>query len=327
MASNNRKKTIKWIIIGCVLTIFTVFTLFVLWIILFLFGGPAKKSHDVKDYHEIFELQLGSSGGLIVFPEELSEGMSEIYFSYYFRDTWNIPTVSIFLQGTYTEEEYAKEVARLENTRKVYGGTERILLRDEEGKYPYPAYIAVENRSHGYEYALLTGDNQITYIFTVFFDREDVEFDTKYLPDDFMTDEGREFGSGYSIYEQRRDEMGISYDTTRDEYVEVILHHWERVEDSSFGVEVELDRQNREIIRQCEFHYYEPPKDISDVDTYDDESDDTFWEELKGYEFVDIELSKDRTTAIVTYLDNGEEKQWQMELTQYMPHKGKTDDV
>lgn len=318
--SDKRKKTIKWIIIGCVLTVLTIITLFVLLIILFLFGGPTKKSHDVKDYPEIFELHLGSSGGLIVFPEELAEGMTDIDFSYYYRDTVNIPTVSIFLQGTYTAEEYAKEVERLENTRKIYGGTERALLRDEEGKYAYPAYIAVENHSHAYEYALLTGDNQITYIFTVFFDREDVEFDTKYLPVDFMTEEGREFGSGYSIYEMHRDGLGISYDTSRDEYVQVIKHHSELIEDSSFMVEVELDRQNREIIRQCEFHYHEPKKDRDDIDTYDWESDDTFWSDLKGYEYVDLELSKDRTTAIVTYLDNGEEKQWEMELTQYMKH-------
>ena len=228
------------------------------------------------------------------------------------------PTVCIFLQGTYTPEAYAEEVARLKSTRKVYGGTERVLLRDEDNKYPYPVYIAVENQSYQYEYALLTGENQITYIYTAWFEREDVEFDQQYLPIDFMTEVGREFGSGYSIYEMQRDSLGISYDTTRDEYVQVIDCHSEQIEDSFFMVRVELDDQNREIIKQCEFYYYEPPVNRNDVDTYDYESDDTFWDDLQGYEFKDLQLSEDRTTAIVTYLENGEEKEWQMELTQYM---------
>lgn len=195
--------------------ILTLFSLLVCFFTLVFFGGPAQKSHDPGDYQEIFELRMGISAGLIVFPEELAEGMTDVTFSYYYRDTWNTPTVSIFLQGTYTPEEYAAEVARLENIRKVNGDTERVLLRDESGKYPYPTYIAMENYAHQYEYAMLTGENQITYIYTSWFDTEDVEFDKKYLPDDFMTEEGREFGSGYCIYVKQQDSSGISYDTSR----------------------------------------------------------------------------------------------------------------
>ena len=44
----------------------------------------------------------------------------------------------------------------------------------------------------GYEYALLTGENQITYISTSFIDKENVKFSEDYLPYDFMTEEGRE---------------------------------------------------------------------------------------------------------------------------------------
>ena len=44
----------------------------------------------------------------------------------------------------------------------------------------------------GYEYALLTGENQITYISTCFIDKENVKFSEDYLLYDFMTEEGRE---------------------------------------------------------------------------------------------------------------------------------------
>lgn len=315
------KKIIKWVIIGSVLTIVTLFTLLICFLILVFFGGPPKKSDNYKDYQEIFELRLSSGSGLIVFPEELAESMTDIDFSYYYRDTWNMPTVSIFLQGTYSPEEYAAEVQRLEKTRKVYGGTERILLRDEEGKYPYPAYIAVENHHHHYEYALLTGENQITYIYTAFFEEEDVEFDKKYLPTDFMTPEGRAFGSGYSIYIKSMSSTGIGYDTTRDEYVDVIKSYSEDILDSAFWVFVKLDEQDREMIQYCKFCYYEPPKDRDDIDTYDWESDDTFWYDLEGYEFIDLRLNPDRTAAVVTYLEDGEEKTWHVDLMQYMEIK------
>ncbi len=310
------KKIIKWVIIGSILTLLTLATLLVWFLTLVFFGGPPKKSNDYRDYQEIFELRL-SSTGLLVFPKELSENMTDIAFSYYFRDTWNSPTVSIFLQGTYTAEEYEAEVRRLENTRKVYGGAERILLRDEEGKYQYPAFIAVENHHHQYEYALLTGENQITYIYTAYIEEEDVKFDKKYLPSDFMTSEGREFGSGYSLYIKSMG-MGISYDNTRNEYVEVINSYSERIMDSTFLVFTKLDEQNREIIQYCKFCYYESPTDRDDVNTYDPESDDTYWYDLEGCEFVDLRLNQDRTTAVVIYQKNGNEEKWHVDLMPYV---------
>ena len=84
----------------------------------------------------------------------------------------------------------------LEHTSKTYG--------DKKKKFQYPAYIAVENAAHKYEYALLTGENQITYISTSFIDKENVKFSEDYLPYDFMTEEGRAYGSGYSIYVHKK---------------------------------------------------------------------------------------------------------------------------
>jgi len=192
------KKTLKWVAIGLALGILTMITLVVLFFTLFLFGGPATRTTNIKKYPIIFENYLQS--GLIVFPEEIAADVQDTEFSYYYKDTWDDPTVSIFLQCTYTPEDYEAEVQRLQSTKKDYGGTERVLLQEEGENYSYPAYIAVENHHHQYEYALLSGENQITYIYTSFFWKDDIKFDQKYLPKDFMKEQEDTFYDGYSIY-------------------------------------------------------------------------------------------------------------------------------
>ncbi len=214
MSLKTRKVT-KWIMIGSVLTFLTLLTMFALFFTMVFTGGLAQTGNDYRDYGKIYELLYDRRTGMITFPEVLSEEMVDIHFSYSYQDTWDDPTVYLFLQGTYSPEAYAEEVARLENAQKVYSGTVCKLLRDEEGKYSHPAYIAIENHNNAYEYALLTGENQITYIYTSFYDREKIPFDAQYLPEDFMTDEGREFGSGYNIYVSRQGSHGIVYDNTR----------------------------------------------------------------------------------------------------------------
>ncbi len=306
------KKVIKWVIIGSVLTVLTIITLLAWLVTMFITGGRPQKSSDYKDYKEIYNLMYDSRSGMVVFPEELPQNMTEISFSYSYQDTFNFPTVYIFLQGTYNQEEYDKEVERLEHTHKVYGGTKKELLRDEEGDYPYPAYIAVENHSRGYEYALLTGENQITYILTAFFEKDKIPFDKKYLPTDFMTEEGRTFGSGYSIYVKSQDSSMISYDYTRSENVEVEQCHTEMFQDNFFMVRVRLDEENWEIIQQCEYHEYEEGtwEKLKD----EPESTDTFWMELQGYEFVDLRIDRTNDTVVVTYLDGEEKKEWRVGL-------------
>lgn len=209
----------KKIILGIVAGVLVLFLLLLVLLIIFLYfvftGGPATKTKDIEDYSIIFEKNVRSC--LQVFPEEIPESATETTFDFYFRDTFNSPTVSIFLQADYSEEDYAAEVERLENIKKVYDGGEIQLLRDEEGTYPYPAYIAIENHHHTYEYALLSGDTQITYIYTAYFDRGRMRFDEEYLPSDFRygAPEGEnQFYYGFSYYVDEIDEEfgAIRYD-------------------------------------------------------------------------------------------------------------------
>lgn len=227
MQKFKRKKMLKGLLIGVGLTLLTLYVAFTLFMWLVVTGGPAKKIKDISRYQEIFEWNTWSA--LIVFPEEVSKEAIETEVYAHYRDTMFDPTYQIYFQCTYEREAFEKEIERLENTRKVYGKTETKLLRDETNKFNYSAYIAVENHSGQYEYALVTGENQITYIATSSIDKDDVVFDKEYLPIDFMTEVGNEYGSGHNIYVTSQSAMGISYDHTRNEIVEVTYVHMEQV--------------------------------------------------------------------------------------------------
>ena len=120
--------------------------------------------------------------GFISFPETIPESATDTDFYFSFKDTWDDPTCEVSLQCTYDEKDYLSEITRLENTKKIYGSEKRFLLRDEEGRFPYPVYIAIDANDYEYEYALLTGDRQITYIYTSFMEEEYLKkIESKYL--------------------------------------------------------------------------------------------------------------------------------------------------
>lgn len=304
MQKFKRKKLFKGMLIGIGLMSLTlaVFSTVILW--LFITGGPATKTKDITRYSEIFGWNTMS--GMMVFPEEVPEGAEETEFYYYYRDMLFSRTYQIYFQCTYEPEAYQKEIARLEGIHKIYGGTEKKLLRDEENKYRYPAYIAIDNHHHCYEYALITGRNQITYIATAYIGEEEVVFNKDYLPIDFMTEAGRAFNSGYCMYITLATNEFIDYDTTRDVTVEVVNGHLEQVLDSYFGVRTRLDEKNREIITECYFDYYESLED----EFYDT----TSYPEIVGMEYRDLRLSEDRTEGIVVYYDGNEEKEFVVKL-------------
>lgn len=194
----------------------TLVTLAALLLTVAFTGGWAKTSKNITDYPQILTEESNMRTGFFVFPEKITEEMSDITFDYYYKDTLFDPTISVFLQATYEEEQYKKEIDRLSNLQKIQLDGVKKLLRDEQKKYPYQAFIAVENHGNSYEYALLSGENEITYIYTLFFSKEDVRFDEQYLPKDFMSEEGKEFGSGYSIYAKSQGSSTITYDYTLD---------------------------------------------------------------------------------------------------------------
>ena len=290
------KRIIKGILIGAALTIVTlVVGLFVL-VYFFLWGGPAKETRDIEDYEKVLSYPYIQTA-YIVFPEELPEGTLETEFYSYYRDTLGSPTIQTYLKCVYDEETYKEEIRRLENTSKKYANREKRLLRDSEQKFQYPAYIAVENAAHKYEYALLTGDNEITYINTAWVERDHMKCPKEYLPYDFMTEEGREFGSGYSIYYSSVTSNAISTDYTRDPVTEVLDSHMEILDDIHFMVRVVLDEQGREIISDCLVYT------VNDLKVKE-----MLYDDLSGMEYKAMELDREQRKVYITYLDGGKEK-------------------
>ena len=290
------KRILKGILIGAALMIVTLVVILFVLVYFFFWGGPAKETRDIEDYEKVLSYPYIQTA-YIVFPEELPEGTLETEFYSYYRDTFGSPTIQTYLKCVYDEETYKEEIRRLENTSKKYANKEKRLLRDSEQKFQYPAYIAVENAAHKYEYALLTGDNEITYINTAWVEREHMKCPKEYLPYDFMTEEGREFGSGYSIYYSSVSSNAISTDYTRDPVTEVLDSHMEILDDIHFMVRVILDEQGREIISDCLIYT------VNDLKVKE-----MLYDDLSGMEYKDMELDREQRKVYITYSDGGKEK-------------------
>lgn len=300
-----KKRRIKsGMVTGSIVTGATIFAAGIIFFWLFLTGGPAKKYEGIENYSKMHDLELNT--GLIIFPKELSKEAKDIEFYCYTQDSLGSPTHEIFLQCTYDEAEYEKEIKRLEGTYKQYGDVKRILKSEEKGKYPYPAYVAVENHHSGYEYVLLTGKNQLTYISTNNLVGESVHFNKEYLPEDFMTEEGTSFTSGYSIYLIYINDESADYDFTRNDSVDVVEYEIEHIGDDLFRVETKEDSKGKKIITECSFEEYDGlVDDFPDITTYDD---------LEGFEFEGLTINEKERKAIVSYMDGNEVKQWEQEI-------------
>lgn len=312
----NRKKLLTGIIIGVSIGCITLGALFAIFMILVFYGGPAETVTDVSGYKETLTQYENLHTAFICFPEELPESAENTDFYFYYRDAWDDPTMEVYLQCSYDEKDYQAEVERLENTRKQYGSTVRTLIRDREGRYPYPAYIAVDGLWNAYEYALLSGERQITYVYTAYKNSNNLKkVDKKYLPVDF--DERQEElkrGDGYCIYLKQVDKMdgeviGWDYDYTRNEVVDVLEYHPLEVGYNFFGVCTALDENDNRIIQYCYDWKYK-----NSQDSVYGLPDETRYREQEGYGFKSVELSADETKAIVTYFDkDGEERTMEYE--------------
>ncbi len=319
MSKNNKNKLWIGIAIGAVLGCITLGAFFVIFFMFFLFGGPAEVETDVTKYQETLAKYEYAKTAYLVFPEEIPESAKDVDFYFSYQDTWNVPTQEVYLKCTYDEADYQSEIDRLENVKKRYGSTVRTLLRDEEGRYSYPVYIAQDGYWDNFEYAMLTGENEITYIYTAMMNADDLKkVDQKLLPSDFDERQMEYTGiEGYTIYLQKVvycDDGTVDYwncDYTRDEVSEVTKNHWVELGYNTFYVTTYLDEQDRERIKECSYYYYESQHDsvygLPEVITYNELTG-------KGYLYKDLELSKDKSKALVTYYDGTEEKMMEYEI-------------
>lgn len=204
MQKEQRRKLWIGIGVGAIFGTITLVVLFIIFLMLVFFGGPAEVTKDVSRYKETMEIYKRKTARteFVVFPEELPVSAQDAEFYFYYKDTWNTPTCEVYLQCTYDSVDYQAEIERLEKAQERYDFIEKPLLRDAEDRFHYPAYIAVDGRWYAFEYALLSGENQITYIYTAFRKAAELKkIDEDYLPVDFDSKpEHLEVGEGYYIY-------------------------------------------------------------------------------------------------------------------------------
>ncbi len=311
MSKSTKKKIWIGVGIGVVLGVITLGALFAILGLLFIYGGPPDVETDINKYQEMLTKYSNAKTAYIVFPEKIPESATDVDFYFSYQDTWNVPTQEVYLQCTYSDADYQAEIARLENTKKQYGSIIRVLLRDEEERYPYPVYIAQDGYWDNFEYAMLTGENQITYIYTAMMSASSLKkVDQKLLPTDFDKRQQEYTGiEGYTIYLQKvtyYDDGTVDYwscDYTRDTVSEVTKNHWEEIGYNLFYVTTQLDGQDVEIIKECSYVYYE-----NQHDSVFGLPESIVYTELAGYQYISLELSEDKSKAIVTYLDGEEEK-------------------
>lgn len=317
MSKDTKKKIWIGVGIGVIVCAITMCALFAILMLLFLYGGPPDVVKDIDRYEEMLTKYESAHTAYIVFPEKLPESAKNTDFYFSYQDAWNVPTQEVYLQCTYDAADYEAEIERLENTKKQYGSKMRTLLRDEEGRYPYPVYIAQDGYWDNFEYAMLTGENQITYIYTAMLSSDSLKkVDKKCLPKDF--DERQEAYTGiegYTIYlkkvnfNQDGSVSDWSCDYTRDSVAEVTKNHWAQIGYNLFYVTTYMNENDEELIKECSFSYYE-----SRHDSIFGLPEEIVYTELAGYPYKSLELSKDKSTAIVTYYDGTEEKEMCYEI-------------
>ena len=79
---------------------------------------------------------------LDIFPKQLSDNMEIYKYSYYYADTFLDPTAQIYLECSYEEDDYLKEIERLKGIQEEYEGRiqSRLLFFSHYGfSPPYPS--------------------------------------------------------------------------------------------------------------------------------------------------------------------------------------------
>lgn len=129
----------------------------------------------MEDYEE-FEGFQGYSQ-LFTFPEELPESAEPETYVYRYGDRLFDPECQIFLECTYGVEDFQAELERLGRLRNLEYNTE---------DFQYPAYVKTNSREHCFEYALVTDEDTIVYVFLQYMRRDEIRFSREYLPDNYL---------------------------------------------------------------------------------------------------------------------------------------------
>ena len=147
-----------------------------------IFGSPVKTT-NIEDYDKKNDQRIKSN--LMIFPQYIAETATDVKYYYYYQDMIMDPMCQIYLHCKYSEEDYNKELERLQEIR------ERYQKKDENGGYTSSnfngdVYIHEYDKTTYTEYAIADSNtHEIVYIYLQFISEKKVKFDKKYLPLDY----------------------------------------------------------------------------------------------------------------------------------------------
>ncbi len=133
------------------------------------FTYETTKLDEYGDWTDHFDYEMDSiNEKLYLFPETIpNKDDSEYYYKAEVVDS--IDSGIIFAKVKYDEDDYRNEVVRLSQTAcKIEVDDYSVINRVDysESLFAYPAYIAIYDCIHSYEYALLDKEHtSITYVY------------------------------------------------------------------------------------------------------------------------------------------------------------------
>lgn len=178
--------------------------------------GQEEAGQERTEREGVLTRHSNIRSGFVVFPDRLLCGEEDTEFYYFYQDTWDDPTVQVYLKCQYDEETYAAEITRLKSLTK--------LRYEDSDRFPFPAYMAINGAGCSYEYALAGSDRQMIYIFTSYVHEDKIAFDKQYLPKDyediFIQDYKEYMDAEHTIYLEKTsygldgkpDGWGFNYD-------------------------------------------------------------------------------------------------------------------
>lgn len=158
-------------------------------LIITLIGCQKKvETSNLSDYGMFRSYTANTSLGYKVFPTDLSEVETVNDYYFLFKPIlWVNPDIQIFLSCTYSKDNFESELNRISQLTSVIDGYNSKSVKYSESIFLVPAYYTVFAMYNSFEYALLDFDtNTIIYVSMQYQSINQIYFDNKYLPQDYL---------------------------------------------------------------------------------------------------------------------------------------------
>lgn len=158
-------------------------------LIITLIGCQKKvETSNLSDYGMFRSYTANTSLGYKVFPTDLSEVETVNDYYFLFKPIlWVNPDIQIFLSCTYSKDNFENELNRISQLTSVIDGYNSKSVKYSESIFLVPAYYTVFAMYNSFEYALLDFDtNTIIYVSMQYQSINQIYFDNKYLPKDYL---------------------------------------------------------------------------------------------------------------------------------------------